>query len=124
MKHLHKLHILAAIALLILFVFSANVWAENIKDRMLARLPAITSLKSNAAIGEDRNGFLQVITNGQEAAEVVAAENNDRSQVYADIAKQQGVTPNLVGQRRAQQIYNLAKPGQMLQDASGQWYAK
>jgi uncharacterized protein YdbL (DUF1318 family) len=54
----------------------------------------------------------------------VAAENNDRETVYAAIAKQQGTTAELVGKRRALQIANRAKPGQWVQDASGNWLQK
>ncbi len=52
------------------------------------------------------------------------AENKDRQMVYDAIAKQQGTTAAVVGQRRALQIAKKAKPGEWLQDADGKWVQK
>ena len=52
------------------------------------------------------------------------AVSPDLQLVYGAIAKQQGTTAALVGQRRALQIADNAKPGEWLQDAGGKWVQK
>jgi len=124
MKHFHKLQFLVAAMLVILIASSVNARAESIKDRMLARLPLITSLKTDGLIGEDNRGYVQFIKGPQENADAVAAENADRQQVYMEIAAQQGVSVDIVGRRRAQQIADKAQPGHWLQAADGKWYQR
>ncbi len=108
----------------LLFSSVAGAAANSIKERMAARLPEIVALKDKGIIGEDNLGYLQFVGADKEKASLVEAENNDRRQVYQAIAKQQGTTADLVGRRRAQQIMDIAQPGQWLQDANGRWYKK
>jgi len=117
------------IALFTVLIFCAegNCFAEanDIKARMQQRLPTIVNLKSAGIIGENNRGFLEYIPGAaQKEVGAVAAENKDRGAVYNAIAKQQGTTPGLVGERRAIQIGQKASPGEWLQDASGKWYRK
>ncbi len=115
-----------AVSLIIISCLFINVsaFAESIKARMKARLPAILELKEKGVVGEDKNGFLQFVGDKKEKKDLIAAENADRKKVYAHIAKQQGTTVQLVGERRALKIANKAKPGTWLQDQSGKWYQK
>ena len=106
------------------FFINASAFAESIKARMKARLPAILELKEKGVVGEDKNGFLQFVGDKKEQEDLIAVENADRKKVYAHIAKQQGTTVQLVGERRALQIAKKAKPGTWLQDQSGKWYQK
>lgn len=107
------------------FLFSnASAFGESIKARMKARLPVIAELKDKGVVGEDKNGYLQFVGQKKEKKDVIAAENADRQKVYSQIAKQQGTTAQLVGERRALQIAKKAKPGTWLQDQSGKWYQK
>ncbi len=106
------------------FFINASAFAESIKARMKARLPAILELKEKGVVGEDKNGFLQFVGDKKEQEDLIAAENADRKKVYAHIAKQQGTTVQLVGERRALQIAKKAKAGTWLQDQSGKWYQK
>ena len=107
------------------FLFSnASAFGESIKARMKARLPVIVELKDKGVVGEDKNGYLQFVGQKKEKKDVIAAENADRQKVYSQIAKQQGTTAQLVGERRALQIAKKAKPGTWLQDQSGKWYQK
>ena len=46
---------------------------------------------------------------------IVQDENNDRKEVYATIAAKQGVTVEVVGKRRAEQIASKAAPGELIQ---------
>lgn len=111
-------------ALAAVFLFSAPAFAEGIKARMKSRLPKIVQLKEKGIVGETHDGFLAFVGAKKVEEALVAAENEDRQKVYQAIAKQQGTTATLVGQRRALQIAEKAKPGEWLQDAGGKWYQK
>jgi uncharacterized protein YdbL (DUF1318 family) len=106
------------------FIAGSNVFADDIKTRMKDRLPVILELKAKGIVGENNKGYLEFIGGKKEKADVVAAENEDRTTVYAAIAKQQGTTVELVGKRRALQISEKADAGDWLQDAGGNWYQK
>ena len=98
--------------------------ADDIKTRMKNRLPAIKELKAQGIVGEDNKGFLQFVGGKKAKPDVVAAENKDRQTVYAAIAKQQGTTAELVGQRRALQIAKRANKGEWVQSTDGSWIQK
>ena len=98
--------------------------AGDIKDRMLERLPEIQALKTDGVIGEDKDGFLKFRKDAGDKQALVNAENADRGEVYKAIAAKQGVSVQVVGQRRALQIAERAKPGEWLQNADGKWYQK
>ena len=121
----NKIFTTAVSLFIISFLFiNASAFAESIKARMKARLPAILELKEKGVVGEDKNGFLQFVGQKKAKEDLIAAENADRKKVYSHIAKQQGTTAQLVGERRALQIAKKAKPGTWLQDQSGKWYQK
>ena len=114
------------IALLFLgtFVICVSAFAGDIKTRMKTRLPAIVALKDKRILGETNRGYLQFVGQEKEKEEIVMDENKDRKIVYTAIAKQQGVTVDVVEKRRALQIAQKAKTGQWLQDENGRWYQK
>ena len=114
------------LAILLCNVFAAGAFAsaKEIRDRMIARLPAIKALKAKGIVGENNKGFLEFVGQKKEQQDVVAAENQDRTEVYSAIAKQQGTTAELVGKHRAVQIADKAQAGEWLQDANGKWYQK
>lgn len=107
-----------------IFLLSAAAFGGGIKERMKARLPKIVQLKAAGIIGETHQGMLAFVGSSREEQALVDAENKDRQSVYGAIAKQQGTTVAVVGQRRALQIVERAKPGEWLQDAAGKWYQK
>ena len=113
-----------ALVLIGIFVCGIPAFAEDIKARMKNRLPVIKELKAQGIVGEDSKGYLQFVGSKQAKSDVVAAENKDRKTVYAAIAKQQGTTAELVGQRRALQIAKRANKGDWVQDSSGKWIKK
>jgi uncharacterized protein YdbL (DUF1318 family) len=113
------------ISVFILGIFVSNAYsADNIKKRMIDRLPIIQDLKARGIVGENNLGFLEFIGDQKEKADVVKAENRDRKSVYDAIAKKQGTTAEVVGKHRAAQIAAKARAGQRLQDANGKWYKK
>ena len=101
--------------------FTAN--AQGIKERMKARIPAINALKDQGVLGEGADGLLHFVGNARPNAATVGAENADRKSVYAAIAKQQGTSAAAVGQRRALQLIQIAKPGHWIQQR-GAWKKK
>ena len=125
---MHRKHMLVTI-LFVISIFSiltTSAWggAKEIKDRMAERLPVIMELKQKGVVGENNQGLLEFVGAAKEKADVVEAENKDRKTVYKAIAKKTGTTPDIVGQRRAQQIAQNAKSGEWLQDEAGQWKQK
>lgn len=123
MKKQHLVSIFLFLTTL-LFLLPGSAAANDIKDRMHARLPEIVDLKARGIVGEDNKGFLQFVGGSREKAGLVQAENGDRQQVYAAIARQQGTTADLVGRRRAKQLADMAAPGTYVQDANGNWRKK
>ena len=98
--------------------------AEGLKERMLARLPEIDSMKSRGIIGENNGGYLQFVGTERSNEQLVAEENADRRKVYDAIAAKQGTTAELVGSRRALQIAQNAPTGTWLQAPDGSWSKK
>lgn len=113
------LGIIACSLLLTTPVFSASV-----KDRMVARIPAINALKDQGAIGENNKGYLEYRSGNKPQQKTVNDENGDRGKVYGAIAKKQGAKAALVGQRRAQMIAQKGKKGHWFQKSDGSWYKK
>ena len=105
-------------------IFSATAFGQDIKARIKARLPVIQALKAEGIIGENTAGYLEFRGNKKKNEDVVKAENSDRRKVYTEIGKQTGTTAEVVGKRRALRIAEIAKPGDWLQNAGGQWYRK
>ena len=118
--------IIVLLPVFILGILLTNAYASSkaIKKRMIERLPTIRELKAKGLVGENNKGYLEFVGSKKEKSNVVKAENKDRKKVYGAIAKQQGTTIELVGKHRAIQIAKKAKPGELLQDANGQWYEK
>ena len=123
MNQTRYLWVLATVAGAV-FLLSTAAFCGDIKARMKARLPTIVQLKATGVIGETHQGLIAFVTGNKQQQALVDAENKDRQAVYAAIAKQQGTTVTVVGQRRALQIAERAKPGEWLQDAGGKWYQK
>lgn len=120
----HISNVILATLLCTVFVAGAFASAKEIRQRMIARLPAVKELKAKGIVGENNKGFLEFVGQNKEKQDVVAAENQDRAQVYTAIAEQQGTTAELVGKHRAVQIADKAQRGEWLQDANGKWYQK
>ncbi len=101
-----------------------------IQERMQGRLPQIAELKEGKAIGENRQGYLEIVDarrammKEDEVALIVAAENKDREAVYKELAVRVNSTAEAVGQARAREVYREAKPGVLLKTADGQWVEK
>lgn len=121
---LNKVIAILAVFALVVMIADAISASDNIKQRMIDRLPIIKALKNKGVVGENNMGFLEFIGDQEEKADVVTAENKDRKAVYEAIAKKQGTTAEVVGKHRAAQISGKALAGEWLQDANGKWYQK
>ncbi|MEZ7196980.1 YdbL family protein [Pseudodesulfovibrio karagichevae] len=108
---------------LVLGLAASAALAGPLKDRFIARKPAVAALLADGTVGENNQGFLE-FRGARKQADVVTAENQDRATVYAAIAKKTNTTPDLVGQRRASQIAQQAPSGTWLQNPDGTWYKK
>ncbi|MGD9289588.1 MAG: YdbL family protein [Desulfobacterales bacterium] len=124
MMKLNKVIAILAVFALVVMIADAISASDNIKQRMIDRLPIIKALKNKGVVGENNMGFLEFIGDQEEKADVVTAENKDRKAVYEAIAKKQGTTAEVVGKHRAAQISGKALAGEWLQDANGKWYQK
>ncbi|NLC71195.1 MAG: YdbL family protein [Desulfuromonadaceae bacterium] len=118
------LFISVAVMLAAMFLSGFSAQADDIKSRMLQRLPVINSLKGQGIVGENNQGLLEYRKSAGTRQDVVNAENQDRRTVYRMIAERQKTTPELVGKHRAAQIAQREPAGHWLQDAAGRWYKK
>jgi len=124
---MHTRKTVVTLLLLVFSLFTLQAWAagaDDIKERMRQRLPAINALKDQGLIGEDSKGYLQFRGSDQSQKGLLAAENQDRRAVYQAIANKEGAEPGLVGQRRAQQIEEIGKAGHWFQKPDGTWHQK
>jgi uncharacterized protein len=115
---------LTTLTLAMILLTAANAWGQDIKTRMQDRLPVIVDLKARGVIGENNQGYLDMLAGQTEKKEIVAAENADRRTIYDQIARQTGTSAEIVGQRRALQIAEKAPSGEWLQNSAGTWYQK
>ena len=120
----HKKNIIISVILIICFLFPVALFAQGIKERMKERLSVIIELKEKGIIGEDFQGYLAFLSDDKQKQDVIEEENIDRKKIYSYIAKKEGADLELVGQRRAKQIADNAKPGDFLQKEDGSWYQK
>ena len=93
-----------------------------VRARMESRISKIDALKTAGVLGEDNRGFLAV-RSGNDGG-VAAAENADRTVVYAALAQKTGASADAVGKARAKQLAANSAPGVWLQREDGGWYRK
>jgi len=124
MKRRHFVQIIVFAVFTVICWTSVQALAGGVKDRMKQRLPTIIALKAKGIIGENSQGVLEFVGNKKSKEDVVKAENTDRKKVYSSIAKKQGTSRKLVGERRARQIADKAKKGEWLKGSDGKWRKK
>lgn len=111
-------------AMVMILMLSGSASAQDIKSRMRDRLPEIAGLKAKGIVGENNQGYLEILKGNGSADKIVSAENKDRRMVYEAIAAKTKTSIDVVGKRRAIQIAEKAGSGEWLQNTSGQWYKK
>lgn len=98
--------------------------ADGPKARMRERVAEIDRLKVGGNVGENNQGFLEVRKAGGGAAEIVAAENKDRAELFRQTAARTGSTSEAVGRSFARQVAGASAPGVWIQAPDGKWQQK
>jgi hypothetical protein len=119
-----KNHLFLLFALLLSVVAARADTPAEIRHRMEQRLPALEDLKTRLVVGENNRGFTELRGSASGAEALVADENRDREQVYAQIARDTGASAEAVGRARAKRIADSSRPGIWLQDERGNWRRK
>ena len=116
---------LAIVALLGFALPVALAQDGGLKQRLEQRLPALDDLRQRQILGENNRGFLEVRGRAtDEETQLVEAENRDRAEVYAVIARRSETTADTVGRTRAMKIAANSVRGALVQDADGNWAVK
>lgn len=116
--------IFGGFALSLTLFFSATASASQLQDRMKARLPEIVALKSKGVIGENHQGYLEFVSKSREGADIVEAENADRSALYTAIGKKTGASAEQVGSRAALKWKENLAAGEYFKNPDGNWIQK
>src|SRR5256885_2159828 len=103
---------------------SASASVAEAKARIKERLSTLTQLKQTEAVGENNQGFLEVRKPGGDAAAVVAAENKDREELFADTAARTGSSAGAVGKAFAKKLAERPDAVGWYQREDGTWYKK
>jgi uncharacterized protein YdbL (DUF1318 family) len=109
-----------------------DVRAE-LKDRMKARYPLLEALRDAGKVGETREGEAKLVkaSHGSEqadpkdaakgtVADLVAAENKDRRELYQLLSKELKVSPAEVGKQNGLRTLEKAKPDHWI-EVNAQW---
>lgn len=125
MKSLSVFRFLCALAVMSVGTVAVKAQDAQIKARIEQRLGSVNAMKDRGVAGENNRGFLEARGSATGAdQQIIGEENNDRRAAYAAIAAQTRASPEQVGQKRAQQIASIARPGHWIQDPSGSWRQK
>ncbi len=86
--------------------------------------PAIEQAKDECLIGEQADGYLGIVP-GADVSDALRREvrdiNQQRKQVYADIADRNDVAVDVAAALTAQRLISQARPGQCVRGADGAW---
>jgi uncharacterized protein YdbL (DUF1318 family) len=115
-------------ALIALFIGSSSALAaptkEELRKQFESRYPQIMQAKAEGDLGETSAGFIEAVKSAQGAtAKLIESENADRRALYDLIAKEEGVSFEIVARRAAQRNFQKAKRGEYLKD-NGTWRQK
>ena len=95
----------------------------------LALAPAAFALdldgaKAQGLVGEQRNGYLGMVSGGAEVQTLVTSINAKRKEEYARIAAGNKQPVATVEKLAAAKAIQMTKPGNYVQDAGGAWVKK
>lgn len=95
---------------------------------MLAAAPAMASdlhtARASGAVGEKVTGYAEALDGSAETKALVADVNAKRRAEYARISKENGQSPDVVGQIAAQEIIKKLPAGAKYQGGDGGWKTK
>jgi uncharacterized protein YdbL (DUF1318 family) len=101
---------------------------QELQERFAQRDASLQSLKRAGKVGETTQGLVEAVKpeylHDKELAGIVQAENADRRELYAIIAKETGATHEVVAEQNARRNFERARPGDWLRTAAGEWRQK
>ena len=107
------------VSLLLLLSLSLPAAALNLNEAM----SALGDAKASGQLGEMPNGYLGVVKDGGQAAEIARLINQARRTEYQRLAEQNGIKLADVEAIAGQKALDKTPPGQYIQD-QGQWRRK
>ena len=109
-------------------ISSAQDTMDGIKVRMKDRFAQISELKKSGKIGETPLGYAEAVSKefaqNKEISTLLAAENNDRRQLYALIAKENQTSVEEVGMANAKRYFQKAADSDYFKTQTGEWKQK
>ncbi len=96
-------------------------------DGRKARFSRLQAVKQQGAIGENNQGYVEVLQPSPDARQLADAENADRRVIYEAIVQQHNLGPEGLAQVQyafADVRRDKANPGDMIQSATGEWTKK
>ena len=96
-------------------------------DSRRERFDELRKLKEKGIIGENNQGYVELLTENDEAKILVKEENKDRRLIYKTIIQQNNLAEEeleKVEKAFAQVQKEKANPGDKIQDAGGKWLTK
>ncbi|MBD3240017.1 MAG: DUF1318 domain-containing protein [Chitinivibrionales bacterium] len=100
---------------------------DEIRERMRERFPQLLRLKGQGVVGETYLGYVSPVDPeqvGDEAARLIANENEDRRALYGIIAEETGAAVEAVGKINARRIFNDADDDHYFKGPDGEWRQK
>lgn len=91
-----------------------------------SRFSQLEAYKASGVIGENNRGYVELLGNDPQAADVVQGENRDRKIIYQTIAEQNGIASQMdvIEKVFAQVQHEKAQAGYKIQSANGAWVTK
>ena len=132
-------NILIFFSALALLLLSNHSWAESkysIKemtaevksalDNRHDRFDKLAQFKKDGIVGENNQGYVEVLEKGKGAEDLVAAENKDRGVIYQTIADQNRLKDELATIEKvfAEVQRDKAQAGEKIQNEDGSWVTK
>lgn len=112
----------------------SNPAIRRIVESRGARVGELTRFKAAGAIGENNQALLEAkdlqslpLQDRAAAQRLIKAENDDREQMFKEIAAATGADPSSLPQIRttyAETLRQKAKPGEWIQQPNGEWQKK
>lgn len=84
----------------------------------------LDTAKSRGLVGEQLNGYLGIVVKTPEVVELVSKINRKRHQAYVRIAKENGVSVEVVEQLAGRKAIKKTEQGNYVRTPSGEWIRK
>jgi len=85
--------------------------------------PKYAQAKETGLVGEQANGYIGIIKQGQDVELIVQTVNEWRKKRYQGIARENGLSLSAVESQAGKKLYEKAEPGSYIQ-INGKWVKK